>query len=105
VHDNVLAHQALATQKILGVPGLPTSWSPTLFSRSGPVRRPPGLWNEERIERSPFFIWHGGHYCRRDLVGWVTFWNFFWVTYKSNGLRSVLSFAGSMLNKSWVRSL
>jgi hypothetical protein len=25
VHDNVLAHQALATQKILGVPGLPTS--------------------------------------------------------------------------------
>ena len=57
-----------------GIPGLPLSWSPTLFSRSGPVRLPPVPWTEKTIERSPFFIRRGGHCCRRDLVGWTTFW-------------------------------
>ena len=48
-----------------GLPGLPMSWSPTLFSGSGPVRLPPVLWTEKTIERSPFFV----HWCRGDLVG------------------------------------
>ena len=46
---------------------------------------------------------------RRSLLLWRPGWmdnflNFFWVACKSysNGLRSVLSFVGSMLNKSWV---
>jgi hypothetical protein len=25
----------------------------------------------------PFFVRHGGHCCRRDLVGRTTFWIFF----------------------------
>jgi len=29
------------------------------------------------IERSPFFVRRGGHYCRGDLVGQTSFWIFF----------------------------
>jgi hypothetical protein len=53
------------------------SWSPTLFSGSGPIRLPPVPWTEKTIERSPFFIRRGGHCCCGDLVGWTTFWIFF----------------------------
>ena len=60
-----------------GLPGVPMSWSITLFSGSGPVGLPPVPWTEKRIERSPFFVWRGGHCCRRDLVGRTTFWIFF----------------------------
>jgi hypothetical protein len=56
------------------------SWSPTLFSRSGPVGLP---WTEKIIERSPFFVWRVGHCCRGDLVGRTTFWIFFRVACKS----------------------
>jgi len=35
---------------------LPNSWSPTLFSGSGPVGLPPVLWIEKTIERSPFLF-------------------------------------------------
>ena len=56
-----------------GLPGLAVSWSPTLFSGSGPVGLPPVPWTEETIERSPFFFRRGGHFCRGDLVGWTTF--------------------------------
>jgi len=66
-----------------GLPGLPVPWSPTLFSRSGPIRLPPVPWTEKAIERSLFFVRHGVHCCRGDLVGWTTFWIFFWVTCKS----------------------
>ena len=66
-----------------GLPGLPLSWSPTLFSGSGPVGLPPVTWTEKTIERSPFFIWHRGHCCCRDLVGRTTFWIFFWVVCRS----------------------
>jgi len=52
-----------------GLPGLPMSWSPTLFSGSGPVGLPPVLWTEKTIERSPFFVRRQGHCCRGDLVG------------------------------------
>ena len=58
------------------------------------------------IEISPFFVLRGGHCCRGDLVGRTNF-SFFLMACKSysNGLRSVLSFVGSMLNKSRVCSL
>jgi len=39
-----------------GLPGLPVSWSPTLFSGSGPVGLPPVPWTEKTIVRSPFFF-------------------------------------------------
>ena len=29
---------------------------------------------KKTIEKSPFFIWRGGHCCCGDLVGWTTFW-------------------------------
>jgi len=60
-----------------GLPGLPMSCSPTLFSGSGPARQPPVPRTEKTIEMSPFFNRRGGHCCRRDLVGRTTFWIFF----------------------------
>ena len=42
-----------------GLPGLPMSWSPTLFSRSGPIRLPPFPWTEKTIEGLPIFIQRG----------------------------------------------
>ena len=60
-----------------GLPCLPLSWSPTLFSGSGPVGLPFVHWTEKTIERSPFFVWRGGHCCRGDLVGRTNFWIFF----------------------------
>jgi hypothetical protein len=50
------------------------SWSPTLFSGSGPIRLPPVLWIKKTIEWLPFFVQHGGHCCCRDVVGWTAFW-------------------------------
>jgi len=66
-----------------GLPGLPMSWSPTLFSGSGPVGLHlfPGL--KKTIERSQFFVRRGSHCCRGDLVGRTSFWFFFWVVCKS----------------------
>jgi len=60
-----------------GLPGLPFSWSPTLFSGSGPISYHlfPGL--KKQLKSSPFFIRRGGHCCCRNLVGWTTFWIFF----------------------------
>ena len=51
---------------------------------------------KKTFESSPFFVRHGGHCCRGDLVGRTTFWIFCWLACKgySNGLRSVLSFLG-----------
>ena len=60
-----------------GLSGLPVSWSPTLFSGPGAVGLPPVPWTDKTIERSPFFVRHGGHCCRGDLVGRTTFWIFF----------------------------
>jgi len=59
-----------------GLPGLPVSSSPTLFSEAGPVGLPPVPWTEETTDSSQFFLWRGGHCCRGDLVGWTTFWFF-----------------------------
>ena len=60
-----------------GLSRLPVSWSPTLFSRNGPVGLPLVPWTEKTIETSSFFFRCGGHCCRRDLVGRTTFWIFF----------------------------
>ena len=60
-----------------GLVGLPVSWSPILFSGSGPVRLPCVPWTEKTIERSPFFFPRRGHCCHGDPVGRTTFWNFF----------------------------
>jgi len=37
-----------------GLPGLPMSWSPTLFSRSGPVGLPPISWTEKQLKGRHF---------------------------------------------------
>jgi len=66
-----------------GLPGLLVSWSPTLFSGSGPVGLPLVPWTEKTIERSPFFVRRGSHCCRGDLVGRTTTWIYFWVSCKS----------------------
>jgi hypothetical protein len=52
------------------------SWLHTIFSGSCPVGLPPVPWTETTIERSPFFVWRGGHCCRGDLVGRTYFWSF-----------------------------
>jgi len=84
----VLAQQCPASQgtsnpEETGLPGLPGSWSPTLFPGSGPIKLPPVPWTEKIIERSPFFVRLGGHCYRTDLVGRTTFWIFFWVACRS----------------------
>jgi len=56
------------------LPGLPLSSSSTLFSGSRPVGLLPVPLTEKTIERSPFFVRRGGHFCRGDLVGRTTFW-------------------------------
>ena len=57
----------------IGLPGLPVSWSPILFSGSGTIGLPPVPWTGKTIERSPFFVRRGGHYCRGELVGQTIF--------------------------------
>ena len=55
LHDNVQAHRALATQKKLAYLGFQClSWSPTLFSGSGPVRLPPVPWTEKQLKGRHF---------------------------------------------------
>jgi len=82
LHDNAPGSPGTCNPEETGLPGLPVSWSPTLFSRSGTVGLPPVPWTEKTIERSPFFVQCRGHCCRRDLVGRTTFWIFFWVACK-----------------------
>jgi len=65
-----------------GLPGLPVSWSPTLFSGSGPVGLPPVLWTEKTIEKSPFS-------SDAEVIAAAETWldgrpsDFFWVACKS----------------------
>jgi len=60
-----------------GLPGLPMSSSPTLFSEPSPVGLPPLPWTGKIIDRSPLFIRQEGHCCRGDLFGRTIFWFFF----------------------------
>ena len=74
LHDNALAHRALATQKKLAYLDFQClDHLRALFSGSGPVGLPPVPWTEKTIERSPFFVRRGGHCCHGDLVGRTTF--------------------------------
>jgi len=84
----VLARQCPASQgtcnpEETGLPGLPVSWSSTLFSGCGPVGLPPVPWIEKKNESSPFFVRRGGNCCLGDLVGRTNFWIFYWVACKS----------------------
>ena len=89
-----------------GLPGLPMSWSPKLVSGSGPVGLPPVPWIEKTTESSSFFVRRGSHCCRGDLVGSTTFWIFLSCLQKlKKRAKSILSFVGSILNKSRVWSL
>ena len=84
---SVLARQCpvspgTCNQEETGLPGLPVSWSPTLFSGSGRVGLPPVPWIEKKIERSPFFTTWWSMLTRRP--GWTdNILNFFWVAFKS----------------------
>ena len=82
LHDNALAHQALATQKKLVDLGFPMSWSPTLFSVSGPVGLPPFPWTEKKKQLK------GRHFSSDALLPRRPVWtdnllNFCWVACKS----------------------
>jgi len=77
-----------------GLPGLPVSSSPTLFSGSGPVGLPPFPWTEKTIERLPFFF-RRDHRCRGDLVGRTTFWIFLSVLQKlEQGAKKCIELCG-----------
>ena len=97
-----------------GLPGLPKSWSPTLFSGSGPV--------DYHLFPGPKKQLKGLHFSSdAEVIAAAETWldgqhyDFFWVACKSQsnglrsvlskGLRSVLNFVGSMLNESRVLSL
>ena len=63
-----------------GLPGVPVSWTPTLFSGSGPIGLPPVSWTEKTIEISQFFVRRRGHCCCWDLVGRTNLWiSFYWL--------------------------
>jgi len=58
------------------VPGLPISWSHTIFPGSGPVGLPSVNFSENKTECSPFFVRYEGNSCRGNLVGRINFRNF-----------------------------
>jgi len=79
LHDNAPAHRTLATQ----LSGLPMSWSPNLFSGSGPIGLPPVPWTEKNNRKVHIF-----RPTRRSLLPRRPVWtdnllNFFWVSCKS----------------------
>jgi len=85
------------------LPGLPVSWSPTLFSGSVPVGLPPVPWAEKKYNLN-FAVFRP---TRRSFLprrlGWTDKLLYFFLSGLqswSNGLRSALRFVGSMLNKS-----
>ena len=73
LHDNVPANRALATQKKLAYLGFQCLDHLPYSSDLAPsdYHLFPGL--KKTIERSPFFLRHGGHRCRGDLVGRTKF--------------------------------
>jgi hypothetical protein len=99
--DIVLAWQCLGSPgtcnpEETGLPGLPMSWLPTLFSGSGPVRLPPVTWTEKNNWKVAIFcpMWRS---LLPQRLGWMdNILNFILIACKSYGLRSVPSFVGSM---------
>ena len=66
--------------KVTGLPGLPVSSSPTLFSGYGPVGLPPVPWTEKQLKVRHFSSdadVTAAADCRGDLVGRTTFWFLF----------------------------
>jgi len=68
LHDNALAHRALATQKKLAYLGFQCLAHPLYSPELAPsdYHLLPGL--KKTTESSPFFVLGGGHCCREDLV-------------------------------------
>ena len=67
-----------------GLPGLPMSWSPTLFSGSGPFGLPPVLWTEKKKQLKGRHFWsvvEVNSAADTWLDGQPS--NFFWVACKS----------------------
>ena len=88
-----------------GLPGIPVSWSPTLFSESGPVRLPPLPWTEKTTEWSPFFVRRGCHCCHGVLVRRTSFWIFLSGLQRlEQRAKNCIELRGTMLNKSRVWS-
>jgi hypothetical protein len=83
-------------------PGLASSWSPTLFSGSGPVGLPPFLWTKKHWKFAIFRPTRRSLLPRR-LGSTDKFW-VFWAACKSysNGLSRVKRFVGSMWNNSFA---
>ena len=69
--------------KETGLPGLPASWTPTLFSESGPVGLPPVPWAEINNWRFAVFLLTRNLCYPWDLVG-RTFWIFFFLVWLAN---------------------
>jgi len=73
LHDNALAHWALATQKKLACLGFQCLDQPPYSPDLAPSDYHLFPVLKKTIERSPFFARHGGHCCRGDLVGRTMF--------------------------------
>jgi len=68
LHDNAPAHWALATQKKLAYLGFQCLDHPLYSPDLAPSDYHLFSRLKETIESSPFFVRHGGHCCRGDLV-------------------------------------
>ena len=106
LHDNPSAHRALGTQKKLA------AWASSVFITHPILRILPHQTTTCSLDWKNHWKFAIFRPTQRSLLpqrpGWTdNLLNFFWVACKSysKGLRSVLSFVGSMLNKSWVWSL
>ena len=80
--DNGPASPGTCNPEETGLPGLPVSWSSTLFSESGPVGLPPVPWTEKNNWKVAIFVRWTGHSCCEDLIVLTNLW-FFWVACKS----------------------
>jgi histone-lysine N-methyltransferase SETMAR len=83
LHDNALGHWALATQKKVAYLGFHCLDHLPYSLDLAPSHYHPFHGLKITIERSPFFVRHGGHCCCGDLVGQTTFWIFLSASCKS----------------------
>jgi len=72
LHDNALTHRSLATQKKLAYLGFHSLDHPPFSPDMAPSDYHLFPIQKKTIERSPFFVRRGGHFCRGDLVGRTT---------------------------------
>jgi len=69
LHDNALAHRALATQKKLTYLDFQCLDHPPYSPDLAPSDYHLFSGLKKTIEKSPFFVQRGGHCCHGDLVG------------------------------------